>query len=54
MPIGAPGVVLWRFSRYFWNAPRKILLSKSKLPTVVEKKNKEIAEIVQKYRGTFG
>ncbi len=21
MPIGAPGVVLWRFSRYFWNEP---------------------------------
>ncbi len=31
----------------------KILLSKSKLPTVVEKKNKAIAEIVQKYKGTF-
>ncbi len=24
MPIGAPGIVLWRFSRYFWNAPRAI------------------------------
>ncbi len=26
MPIGTPGVVLWRFSRYFWNTPRMFTL----------------------------
>ncbi len=24
MSIGAPDIVLWRFSHYFWNAPRTI------------------------------
>ncbi len=31
MLIGAPGIVFWRFSRYFWNTPRSTYEGWSKI-----------------------